>query len=408
MKNPTNLRLMYAISLLQGMVFYGPIATLYRQAAGVTIFQITVIESVSLALCLLLELPWGIVADKIGYKKTMIFCCLLYMVTKVIFWRAGGFFGFLLERVLLSVVIAGMSGVDTSILFLSCEPGKSQKVFAVYNNLGTAGLLLAALSYSVFVKSDYRLAGLLTVFSYGAAAVLSFFLHEVRRSAAEEPFGAKDFFSVFRQVVKNRRLLLFLVGAALLNETHQTITVFLNQLQYVKCGLSNEIIGVVYIAVTVIGLLGVASARLTNRFGTKASAVTLYLAAASACVVLAVTNLAWASVFSVLLLRVSFSLYQPLLMRLQNEQIFTANRATALSIHAVLMDSVGIAANLAFGKSAEWSLPSAMLLGAFFCLSGLLLFLFWHRKYPAPRQGGGNPVSAPEDSGPQNEGSKVF
>lgn len=379
MKNQTNLRLMYAISLLQGMVFYGPIATLYRQAAGVTIFQITVIESVSLALCLLLELPWGIVADRIGYKKTMIFCCLLYMVTKVIFWQADGFFGFLLERVLLSVVIAGISGVDTSILFLSCEPGQSQRVFAVYNNLGTAGLLLAALSYSVFVKSDYRLAGLLTVFSYGAAAVLSFFLHEVRRPAAEEAPGAKEFFSVFRQVAKNRRLLLLLVGAALLNETHQTITVFLNQLQYVKCGLSNETIGVVYIAATVIGLLGVTSARLTNRFGTKAFAVTLYLAAASACAVLTVTNLAWASVSSVLLLRVSFSLYQPLLMRLQNEQIFTANRATALSIHAVLMDSVGIAANLAFGKSAERSLPFAMLLGAFFCLAGLLLFLFWHR-----------------------------
>lgn len=379
MKNQTNLRLMYAISLLQGMVFYGPIATLYRQAAGVTIFQITVIESISLALCLLLELPWGVVADKIGYRKTMIFCCLLYLVTKVIFWRADGFFGFLLERVLLSVVIAGISGVDTSILFLSCEPGQSQRVFAVYNNLGTAGLLLAALSYSVFVKSDYRLAGLLTVFSYGAAAVLSFFLYEVRRPAAEEPSGAKEFLSVFRQVVKNRRLLLFLVGAALLNETHQTITVFLNQLQYVKCGLSNETIGVIYIAVTVFGLLGAASARLTNRFGAKVFAIMLYLAAVSACVALAVTNLAWASVSSVLLLRVSFSLYQPLLMRLQNEQIFTANRATALSIHAVLMDSVGIAANLAFGKSAERSLPFAMLLGAFFCLSGLLLFLFWHR-----------------------------
>lgn len=59
---------MYAISLLQGMVFYGPIATLYRRAAGISIFQITIIESISLIVCLLLELPWGIVADKIGYK----------------------------------------------------------------------------------------------------------------------------------------------------------------------------------------------------------------------------------------------------------------------------------------------------------------------------------------------------
>ena len=45
-----NLYVMYAMALLQGMVFYGPIATLYRQAQGVTVFEITLIESISLAL----------------------------------------------------------------------------------------------------------------------------------------------------------------------------------------------------------------------------------------------------------------------------------------------------------------------------------------------------------------------
>ena len=69
-----NLRCMYVIALLQGMVFYGPIATLYREAQGVSIAQITLIESISLALCILLEVPWGILADKLGYKNT----CLLY------------------------------------------------------------------------------------------------------------------------------------------------------------------------------------------------------------------------------------------------------------------------------------------------------------------------------------------
>lgn len=50
MYSKKNIRIMYAMSLLQGMVFYGPIATLYRQSVGVTVFQITFIESVSLAL----------------------------------------------------------------------------------------------------------------------------------------------------------------------------------------------------------------------------------------------------------------------------------------------------------------------------------------------------------------------
>ena len=79
---------MYAIALLQGMVFYGPVATLYRQARGISIFQITVIESISLALCLLLEFPWGILADKIGYKKTILICNFLCFFSKIVFWKA--------------------------------------------------------------------------------------------------------------------------------------------------------------------------------------------------------------------------------------------------------------------------------------------------------------------------------
>ena len=96
------------------MVFYGPIATLYRQAQGVTVFQITLIESISLALCIALEVPWGVVADRIGYRKTMVFCCGLYFVSKILFWQATDFWWFLAERILLSVVIAGMSGVDST------------------------------------------------------------------------------------------------------------------------------------------------------------------------------------------------------------------------------------------------------------------------------------------------------
>ena len=102
------------------MVFYAPVATLYRQAAGVGIFQITLIESVSLILSIVLEVPWGILADRIGYRKTMLICCGLFFVSKIFFWQAEGFGMFLLERILLGVTCAGLSGVDAGMLFLSC------------------------------------------------------------------------------------------------------------------------------------------------------------------------------------------------------------------------------------------------------------------------------------------------
>jgi len=376
MKPNRNVWLMYVIALLQGMIFYGPIATLYRKAAGVSIFEIALIESISLVLCLLLELPWGIIADRIGYKKTFIFCSLLYFLSKIVFWKASGFGGFLLERIMLSVIVAGLSGVDVSLLYLSCGgKGTSQRVFGIYNNLWTAGLLIASTVYSVLIKSDYRLAGLLTAVCYGLAAALSFGLVEVRKEEAEEESSAKAFFKLLKHTAKNGRHLMFLVCVALLSETCQIVTVFFNQLQYVKCSLGNAAIGYIYIAVTIVGLLGVFSSALTRRVGAKRLASLLFLSAAAACTVLAVTGSALLSVLSVAALRLSSSLFQPLQTEIQNKLVVSNNRATELSINAVLIDSVCAGTNVVLGKLADLNLSYAMFAGAFLCVSALLLFL---------------------------------
>lgn len=367
-----NLVLMYAIALLQGMVFYGPVATLYRQAHGLSLFQITLLESVSLALCILLEVPWGAAAERLGYKKAMVLCCCLYFVSKLLFWQAEGFGGFLAERMVLSVVLAGLSGLDDSILFLSCRPGESQRVFGLYTGLQTLGLLAAALVFSLWIGERYALAGLLTAFSYGAAALLSFGLVEVR---AKEPRRRGAFRQAAGQVLKNRRMLVLLLAAGLLTESHQVVTVFLNQPQYQRCGMGDRAIGLAYLAATLLGLTGMFSHRLTRRLGERRTARLLFALSALTCLTLALTRSAALSVAALLLFRVGNSLFQPLQLELQNREISTADRATALSVGAMVMDVVGVGANLALGALADVSLSAAFLLSGGLCAVGLLLFL---------------------------------
>lgn len=377
--NRKNIYLMYAIVLLQGMVFYGPIATLYRQASGVSVFQITLIESISYILCILFELPWGIVADKIGYKKTMCFCCSLYFVSKLVFWRANGFAGFLLERILLSVVIAGLSGVDTSVLYLSCNKGESQKVFGIYNSLGTVGLLTASFIFSVLIGENYRVAALLTAISYGLAAILSFFISEVK-SKETRKICLTEFQAIFSRIVKNKPLIFFLIAVAFMTQTHQTITVFLNQVQYEKCGLSASNIGFVYILITLVGMLGAFSDALTRKIGIKHTGIVLYIIAFGACFVLSFTDSAIISVCGVLLLNLTNTLFQPFQEEQQNKQVSSSNRATELSIYAIIIDSICAGTSVLFGALAKVSLESAFLFGAALSLVGLTLFVIWSRR----------------------------
>ena len=374
-----NIYLMYAIALLQGMVFYGPVATLYRQAQDISVFQITLIESISLAIAIALEIPWGFVADRIGYRKTMSFCCVLYFISKIVFWQATTFGGFLLERIMLSVILAGFSGVDSSIIYLSCKGEDSQKAFGIYNSMGMAGLLTAAAVFSIAVKDNYPLAGFLTVISYGISAVLSFFLTEVKAAEVDQ-HKQESFTCLLKTVLTDRCLLLFLIAIALLSETHQTITVFLNQLQYSRCGLGNTMIGFLYIVATILGLCGVYSSAVTGKIGMRFSVILFCGLNVISCMILAFSQSAVPSVIGILALRISNSLFQPFQAEIQNRQIKTENRATALSINAMFVDCIAIVTNLIFGALSERNLSLAFLFGSGICGLSLVCFFIWYRK----------------------------
>ena len=65
----------------------------------------------------------------------------------------------------------------------------------------------------------------------------------------------------------------------------------------------------------------------------------------------------------------------PLGTELQNKAITTIDRATALSMSALLMDMLAVFTNLIFGKLAEFDLSTAMCFGGFLCILGAILYL---------------------------------
>lgn len=76
----------------------------------------------------------------------------------------------------------------------------------------------------------------------------------------------------------------------------------------------------------------------------------------------------------------AISLLQPYQAEIQNRQIHTGNRATALSVYSMLISTVGIVTNLIFGALSDRSLSAAFFFGGAICALGLLLFLVWHRQ----------------------------
>lgn len=380
MRSKKNIHLMMAISCLQGMVFYASIATLYRQAAGISLFQIGVIESISLIVCLALEVPWGMLADRIGYRRTMIVCGVLYFISKIIFWHAESFAGFLLERLLLAVVLAGLSGVEESILYASCEAGERQRAFGWYNALGTAGLMIAAMLFSLFGEADYRLAGLWTVISYGLAAILTFGLEEVKSDCQRDEAPLASARKTLREVFRTPGLVMLLASEVLLVETVHFLTVFFNQLQYLRCGWTTPMIGVAYMLTTAAGLCGAASDRCTKAVGERGMGLLAPSLCAACCAVLALTANGWLSLGCMMLLCASSELLRPLMTHLKNRMIVSNDRATALSMASVLHSSAAACMNPAFGWVTDQSHGWTLAVCGALCLLSALMFLCSIRK----------------------------
>ena len=372
MKIKRNIYLSYAIVFLQGMVFYAPVASLYRQARGLTLGQITLIEGISFLLSLAMELPWGVIADRIGYKMTMIAGCGIFALSKLVFWQADSFGDFLFERVLISAAVSALSGVDESILYLSCPDSESQKVFGRYGAFGTAGLLLSAGAFALWMAEDYALTALSTLVAYALAAVLTLFFTEVRPPEKERREPVQAFFRLLGGTLRQGRFLLLVVCWALYGVVLSTVCTWLSQNQYLRCGMSGQAMGWVYIAVSAASMMSALSQRFTDRVGRTASALGAPVLAGLACLTLTLTRSAVLSVGCILLMEGGYALVGPLMSQVYNRQVTHADRATQLSIYAVLDEAVAAIGTLVLGQAADVSLDGAFALGGGVCLASAI------------------------------------
>ena len=193
---------------------------------------------------------------------------------------------------------------------------------------------------------------------------------------AQSSISQSSFGQVIKEVVGNKKLLLLLLAMALLSETHQTITTFLNQPKYLECGLGESTIGWVYLVSTGLGIAGALSVIVTRHLKKLGTVIILGGSYVVACWLLTLTDKATVAIFGILLLRLAHTFFQPYLRQCENAMIQTSQRATALSVNAMGMDGVAIMTNLIFGAFAKVNLSIAFLFGAMISLLSVVLLSY--------------------------------
>lgn len=379
-----NIPLMYVITFFQSIVIYASISTLYRQARGVTLAEFAIIEGFSYIFQLAFEIPFGMLADKIGYKKTLLFSNGIYLLSKVIFWQAYGFSAFLLERFFFSMALAGLSGVSESILYLSCGKQDSQKVFSYSNAFGTAGMLTGSFIFTLFLSTHYDAAALGTVLAYCIAFFLSFFVADVADTEKkEERSSVRRIVDTIKVTLKDRKFLLFLLGIALVDYATWAARIMLSQPKFISLGMTEQHIGFFEIVLSVLALTGISSAALTKKLGFKKFMMLGIGAIGISVLVFGFTGHKLPAILSCALVEIAYNLIMPLIIDLQNKRVTVSDRATQLSVYAMISELLSFGISLLMSAVSAISYIGSFLLCAGMATTGILLFAYCYRGVPS-------------------------
>ena len=351
--NKKALVLMNLSAFFSGMVFYAPIATLYRQNRGISVWQMSVIEAVSLVLMMALELPWGYIADRIGYRRTLMISFLLLFISKIVFFGATTFPLFLFERILLAIALSALSGVDIAYLH-TCKA--TQKELGHYQGSMFLGLLAVALLFPLF-SEVYTQSAILTIISHLIALLFILSLPRENHEADGPLLPKTGMLKTVTTLVHNKKLLLYVGGNAVLFGVNQVVTIFLVQLCYARVGIALSMFALPFLLLVITSTcLSFLSAPLVTRFGAFPLTVGAFTLSCIGLLLLSTLQGFVVVIFGAILIRIGATLVQPLYFSVTAKVSEGSDLATSLSLNSLLGTSIELILTLALGFMAERNL----------------------------------------------------
>lgn len=135
-----------------GLVFFAPVATLLRTNRGVTLSQFFLLQALLSVMIFILEIPTGMITDRIGYKKGILLSQITLFIARAIFLFANNISYFIVEAILEAFASCFMSGTSEAYLYEMCHENKSEDFFleesAKVNACGTAGFIFSTICYA--------------------------------------------------------------------------------------------------------------------------------------------------------------------------------------------------------------------------------------------------------------------
>lgn len=254
-----------------GMVLYAPVAILVRLNKGVSLSWFFYLQAILSFLIFLLEIPSGILTDKIGYKKSLILNQILLCLCKLIFLIGFGVTFFLLETIIEAIAATFSSGTIDAYIHSFCDSDNDlyTQEKAKFIAFGSTGFIVSTILFSLLYK-QIEINGLIFVsliFSIIGLIFLSISPNEIQViENGENPVKKIKLIEIVKNL--NSNLLVFLILNSLIGLSFIIIN-FMYILKIASAGLSEELITPIILIYTAGDLIIPYFFKMTEKYSNK-------------------------------------------------------------------------------------------------------------------------------------------
>lgn len=367
--------LLCAFRAIQMSLFPMAIVTIFWQHdLGLSMAEIFLLQAIFAGTTGLLEFPSGYLADRIGYRKSLVIASVCALVGWTVYLFSPGFWTLAAAEVVLGVAISLISGTDSALLYESlAETGGEGRFGIWYGRVRFFGqfaegsaALAAGLLYALSPRAPFVLEVAIWVVGVGVAVTMA----EPRR----HPTVATDAFThaagIFRRIARGAprlRAVMFLTVALAMTSF---IPVWIIQLYASSAGVSVFWLGPIWAAANYsVALTSLGSARFGASLGPMPALLVCIGLAAAGYLGLGLTSAWWGFAFYFLITAMR-GLNGSILHHEEQKLIPSGDRASFLSARNLVFRGLFVVIGPAVGYSIDHAGVHAVLLG-----SGVLVTL---------------------------------
>jgi len=337
-----NARLLIAFGALEFVLFPIPIITLFwKDQIGMSLADVMILQAMFGLAVVLFEFPSGYFADRVGYRRSLLVGATLLMAGWLVYARGTTFQVIAVAEILLGAASAFMSGADRALLWVSLEAAGRSGQYTRWDGAmravsQTAEAVSAAGGGWLYARSP-RWPLWLQVPTAALALVTAATLREMprprsldRRSHARRALHVLGF-----TLWRHRRLRATMALSVALGLS-SFVMVWLIQPYMQARGIPPAWFGPLWASAHVwLAGASLASARVVGALGVRASLLGCCLLVPLGYGGLALSPAAWGIVFYLCFMTLR-GLHAPILARVMQEDAPPADRASVLSIVALL------------------------------------------------------------------------